>query len=153
MKKFLNWLLWLVIGVVGFEVVVAVYKVPIASLPMMIAFSVGGLVFLMFGRIFMAMLKDRSEERRAWLEVTRQQSVNYQQGLNTVAKLNYSQQALVESLIQMGAYLAQAGSGQHYAQFPSGNIAPIEAVEAEYWQEIAPDKVAGQLPSGKGRGK
>ena len=138
---------WVIISTCAIEIGLAVYRVPVANFSLLVVITVAGLVGLALIKLMAAMLRDRDKERQAFVKLAQIHSQDYRHSFNALVQANAHQVALVEQCLAMGGILMQARSGQYYATLPGGQHAPLEVVEAEYWQELAPQRVAGRLPA------
>ena len=143
-------------GVCAIEVALAVYHVPIANFTLIVILTIGGLVLLAFLKLMVAMLRDRADERRAWAGLAKAQAAANSQlashAFSTISQLSRKQTALVDQCLTMGAMLVEQ-QGRYYAALPGGTKAPLDVIEADYWLEVAPDRVAGHLPAPAPKGR
>jgi len=140
---------WIILGVCAIEIGLGVYRVPVANFSLLVVITVVGLVGLALLKLMAALLKDRDKERQAFVKLAQIHSQDYRHSFNAFAQANAHQIALVEECLAMGGQLSRASSGQYYARLHGGQQAPLEVVEAEYWQELAPQRVVGYLPAAR----
>lgn len=105
--------------------------------PLVIGLGVALVALLLFAKILLATLRDRRDERRTFAYLSAQQNQTYQSNLQLLAGVTAQQAALVQQALSLGAYLVEE-RGQYYAQLPgsTGSRFPLDAIEAEYWQEV-----------------
>ncbi len=135
MKKLLGFWRAVLLVVIGVELLLGYFAVPVANLAVVGIAFFATVLMVLFGGVIFLLFRDREQERRVNLVRDEQVQHTHRETVRVLGFISLHQQMLLQELVAQGARLGQLPSGEFSLIKPDGTYARLTDQQANYLLE------------------